>query len=161
MPPELAAVRIPGIGHELMRRFGVFPNLAVWAVVVRAEAEGTVRPAWGGRDKVKLSLTARDIQRARKGTAILARMMFEAGAREVWPGIYGLPSVLTSIDEVRLIEEAPLDSAPVQLHHDAPLRRRPHGRRSAHQRGRPRLPGVTRRGASTWSTPASSRRTSG
>ncbi len=37
-------------------------------------------------------------------------MMFEAGAREIWPGIFGLPSVLKSIDEVRLIEEAPLDS---------------------------------------------------
>jgi choline dehydrogenase-like flavoprotein len=110
MAPELAAVRIPGIGRELMRNFGVFSNLAVWAVVVRAEAEGTVRPGWGGRDKVKLNLTAADVQRFRKGTAMLARMMFEAGAREVWPGIYGLPSVIRSIDEVRLIDEAPLDS---------------------------------------------------
>jgi choline dehydrogenase-like flavoprotein len=110
MAPELAAVRIPGIGRELMRNFGVFSNLAVWAVVVRAEAEGTVRPGWGGRDKVKLSLTQPDIQRFRKGTAMLARMMFEAGAREVWPGIYGLPSVIRSIDEVRLIDEASLDS---------------------------------------------------
>jgi len=110
MAPELAAVRIPGIGRELMRNFGVFSNLAVWAVVIRAEAEGSVRPGWGGRDKVKLSLTTADIRRARKGTAMLARMMFEAGAREVWPGIYGLPSVIRSIDEVKLIEEASLDS---------------------------------------------------
>lgn len=110
MPPELAAVRIPGIGHDLMRRMGVFSNLAVWAVVVRAEAEGTVRAGWGGRDKVRLDFTRRDVERTRKGTAILARMMFEAGAREVWPGIYGLPGILTSPDQVRLIEEAPADS---------------------------------------------------
>jgi choline dehydrogenase-like flavoprotein len=110
MPPELAAVRIPGIGRELMKNFGVFANLAVWAVVIRAEAEGTVKPGWGGRDKVKLNLTKADIARTRKGTAILARMMFEAGAREIWPGIFGLPSVIKSIDDVRLIEEAPLDS---------------------------------------------------
>ena len=70
---------------------GVFPNLAVWAVVVRAEAEGTVRPAWGGRDRVKLSLTGRDMERTRKGVAMLSRMMFEAGAREVWPGISASP----------------------------------------------------------------------
>jgi choline dehydrogenase-like flavoprotein len=37
-------------------------------------------------------------------------MMFEAGAREVWPGIFGLPSILTSIDEVKLLDEGPLDS---------------------------------------------------
>ena len=110
MPPELAAVRIPGMGHELMRRFGAFANLAVWAVVVRAEAEGTVQPGWGGRDKVKLSLTRADLERTRKGTALLARMMFEAGARVVWPGIHGIPSVLRSIDEVRLIDEVPADS---------------------------------------------------
>ncbi|HTQ45271.1 MAG TPA: GMC family oxidoreductase, partial [Polyangiaceae bacterium] len=110
MPPELAAVRIPGIGHDLMRRMGVFSNLAVWAVVVRAEAEGTVRQGWGARDKVRLDFTRRDVERTRMGTAILARMMFEAGAREVWPGIYGLPSILTRPDQVRLIEEAPADS---------------------------------------------------
>jgi choline dehydrogenase-like flavoprotein len=110
MAPELAAVRIPGVGNELMQRMDSFANLAVWAVVVRAEAEGTVRQAWGGRDRVKLSLTRRDVERTRKGTAMLARMMFEAGAREVWPGIYGLPGILTSIDQVRLIEEAPADS---------------------------------------------------
>ncbi len=107
MPPELAVVRFPGIGRELMGRLGVFANLAVWAVVVRAEAEGKVVPAWGGRDKVKLSLTRADMERTRKGTALLARMMFEAGAREVWPGVFGIPSVIRSVDEVRLIDAAP------------------------------------------------------
>jgi choline dehydrogenase-like flavoprotein len=110
MQPELAAVRIPGIGAELMRRFDSFANLAVWAMLVRSEAEGTVSPAWGGHDKVKFSITASDMQHVRKGTSMIARMMFEAGAREVWPGIFGLPSVLTSIDEVRLLEEGPLDA---------------------------------------------------
>jgi choline dehydrogenase-like flavoprotein len=109
MPPELAAVRIPGVGHELMQRFGDFPHLAVWAVVVRAEAEGTVSSAWGGGDKVKWTPSRVDVERARKGTALLARMMFEAGAREVWPGLYGLPSTITSVDQVRLIEEVPAD----------------------------------------------------
>jgi choline dehydrogenase-like flavoprotein len=109
MPPELAVVRFPGIGRELMHRLGAFANLAVWAVVVRSEAEGRVLPAWGGRDKVKLTLTRADIERTRKGTAMLARMMFEAGAREVWPGVFGLPGVIRSVDEVRLIDEAPTD----------------------------------------------------
>ncbi len=46
LQPELAAVRIPGVGHEWMQRFGLYPHFAQWAMVVRAEAEGTVRPAW-------------------------------------------------------------------------------------------------------------------
>ena len=36
-------------------------------------------------------------------------MLFEAGAREVWPGVYGAPSVLRSIDEVKLLEEGPVE----------------------------------------------------
>jgi choline dehydrogenase-like flavoprotein len=93
-----------------MNRFGSFPHLAMWAVVVRAEAKGTVSAAWGGRDKVKLSLTRVDVERARKGLALLARMMFDAGAREVWPGLFGVPSVLKVVDDVRLIEGSPADS---------------------------------------------------
>ncbi|HZU84325.1 MAG TPA: GMC family oxidoreductase [Polyangiaceae bacterium] len=109
IPPELAAVRIPGVGHELMNRFGSFSHIAMWAVVVRSEARGAVDTTLGGRDRIKLSLTRADVERARKGLGLLARMMFEAGAREVWPGLFGVPSVLTKIDEVRLIDEATLD----------------------------------------------------
>jgi choline dehydrogenase-like flavoprotein len=49
------------------------------------------------------------VERTRKGTAILARMMFEAGAQEVWPGVFGVPGILHSRDEVKLIEAAPPD----------------------------------------------------
>lgn len=109
MPPELAAARIPGVGRDLMRRFGAFSHLAVWAVLVRAEAEGEVKRGWGGRDKVVWQPTHLDVERARKGAAILARLLFEAGAREVWPGLHGLPGTIRSVDDVRLIEAVPPD----------------------------------------------------
>src|SRR5262249_23114232 len=81
MQPELAAVRIPGIGHELMRRFDDFSHLGVWCVLVRSESEGTVKPGWGGADDVTFSLTDRDMLRIRKGATLIAKMMFEAGAK--------------------------------------------------------------------------------
>jgi choline dehydrogenase-like flavoprotein len=109
LQPELAAVRIPGIGQEWTRRFGLYPNFAQWAMVVRAEAEGTVRPAWGGGDRVRWTPSRVDMERAVKGAALLSRMMFEAGAREVWTGLHGIPSALRSIDEVRQIEAMPPD----------------------------------------------------
>jgi choline dehydrogenase-like flavoprotein len=109
LQPELAAVRIPGIGHEWMRRFGLYPNFAQWAMVVRAEAEGTVRPAWGGGDRVRWTPSRLDMERAVNGAALLSRMMFEAGAREVWTGLHGIPSALRSIDDVRAIEAMPPD----------------------------------------------------
>jgi choline dehydrogenase-like flavoprotein len=109
LQPELAAVRIPGIGHEWMRRFGLYPHFAQWAMVVRAEAEGTVRQGWGGGDKVRWTPLRVDMERALRGAALLSRMMFEAGAREVWTGLHGVPSAIRSIDGVRAIEQLPPD----------------------------------------------------
>ncbi|MDB4942468.1 MAG: Oxidoreductase, family [Labilithrix sp.] len=108
LPPDLAGARIPGVGRELTERLAQLGHVAVWAAQVRAEAEGTVKTGWGGIDRVTYAMTERDLAAARKGCALLARMQFEAGAREVWPGVFGVPSVLRSIDEVKLLENAPL-----------------------------------------------------
>ncbi len=109
MQPELAAARIPGVGSELLTRMASFSDAVVWAAQIRAEAEGTVRVGWGGVDRVRFTMTENDIRATRKACGILARLMFDAGAREVWPGIYGIPGVLRSADETRLIDEGPLD----------------------------------------------------
>ncbi len=109
LPPDLAAARIPGVGAELAERLSQLGHVAVWAANVRAEAEGTVREGWGGVDRVRFTLAENDIRTTRKALALLARMMFDAGAREVWPGVYGVPSILRSADDVRLLDEAPLD----------------------------------------------------
>ena len=114
MQPELAAVRVPGAGKELVRRLALYPNIAVWALQVRARAEGRVVPApafSGARDLVFYTPTPEDIATARGAVALLARGLFEAGAREVWPGIMGVPPVLRSPADVRLIEEASLDAS--------------------------------------------------
>ena len=109
LPPDLAAARIPGVGAELAERLSQLGHVAVWAAQVRAEAEGTVREGWGGVDRVRYTMTDSDMRAARKACALIARMLFEAGAREVWPGVYGVPSVLRSIDEVKLLEEGPVE----------------------------------------------------
>jgi choline dehydrogenase-like flavoprotein len=109
LQPELAAVRIPGVGRALMHRFGVYSHLMTWAMVLRAGAEGTVDAAWGGRDRVRFNPSPSDMARAVQGVALLARMMFEAGAREVWPGLYGVPATLRRIDDVRAIDAMPPD----------------------------------------------------
>jgi len=109
LPPDLAGARIPGVGRELTERLSQLAHVAVWAAQVRAEAEGVVTSGLGGVDRVDYTLTKRDLEAARKACTVIARMLFEAGAREVWPGIYGAPSVLRSIDDVRHLESAPLD----------------------------------------------------
>src|SRR5258707_11081646 len=109
MPPELAAARVPGVGRELSERLASFANVAVWVAQIRAEAEGTIGRNWDGRDLTRYDLTPADMQRARKALSTIAHLFFDAGAKEVWPGVFGLPSVMRSHDEVRLIEEGPVD----------------------------------------------------
>jgi len=79
--------------------------------IIPTAAEGVVTSGWGGADRVKYTMTTRDLEAARKACTLIARMLFESGAREVWPGVYGprVPSVLRSIDDVRHLESAPLD----------------------------------------------------
>lgn len=109
LPPDIVCARIPGMGHDLSERLAQLAHVAMWVTQVRAEAEGTVSESWGGVDRVRYTLTPNDMRATRKALALLARMLFESGAREVWPGIYGLPAVMRSIDEAKLIEEGPLE----------------------------------------------------
>jgi choline dehydrogenase-like flavoprotein len=109
LPPELATARLPGLGPELMQRIARYDQMALWAVVVRAEAEGEVGTAFGGGDKVRFTPTRRDMERARKGLKILTEMLFAIGAREVYPGVHGMPAVLSSPDEVARWDDASVD----------------------------------------------------
>ena len=81
----------------------------MWVAVVRAEAEGTVRPGRLGGIVVRYSPTRGDLERVRRGVAELARLHFAAGATEILPGIHGLPAS-RGPDEVGRLEEAPLDN---------------------------------------------------
>lgn len=108
MPPELATARIPGIGDEFAGRLARIDHLGVWVVQFRSDAEGVVKPGVFG-EQVTFSPSARDMDSTRFACAKVARMMFEGGAEEIWPGIYGLPAVLTNVDQVKLIEEGPTD----------------------------------------------------
>jgi choline dehydrogenase-like flavoprotein len=107
--PELAVARMPGVGPELVARMGKMRNLAIWAAQVRAEAEGRVRPGFGGSDQVHYTPLESDMMHARKALSTLAHLMFDAGAREIWPGVHGLPAVMRSRDEVKLLAEGPMD----------------------------------------------------
>jgi len=109
MQPELAAARIPGVGSSLLDRLAELGHVAVWAAQVRADAEGTVRPGLGGASRVSYSPSVADMHVARKALVTIGHLLFDAGAREIWPGIFGLPDVLRSRDEVKLIADGPTD----------------------------------------------------
>jgi choline dehydrogenase-like flavoprotein len=97
------------LGTELSKRLASFANVAVWVAQIRMRAEGTVSTQWDGRDLVRYTPTEEDMGSVRKALATIAHLLLDAGARELWAGVHGVPSILTSRDEVRLLEEGPLD----------------------------------------------------
>jgi choline dehydrogenase-like flavoprotein len=107
LPPELLAVRIPGVGSDLMRKLADYRYVSNWAVLVRSEAEGSVRSIFG-KDQVYFTPTPTDMARLRKGLRILTEMMFAVGAKEIWPGVHGVP-VLKTRDDLRYWYQAPID----------------------------------------------------
>lgn len=108
IPPEMVASRLAGAGRELVARMAEYRHMAMWVVAVRAEAVGRVKRGLFGEVSVKYGFGDRDVDRLRKGLALLAKSHFAAGAKKVVPGIFGLPYEIGP-DQTDLIAEGPLD----------------------------------------------------
>jgi choline dehydrogenase-like flavoprotein len=67
---------------------------------MRMKAHGTVDTQWDGRDRVTFTPNEEDMQSSKKALTTIGHLLLDAGAREVWPGVAGLPAVMTTHDEV-------------------------------------------------------------
>jgi choline dehydrogenase-like flavoprotein len=110
LPPETLLASLPGVGAAWLANAAELGHMAVWAVALRAEAQGRVRPGPFGT-QIRYDLTEADMRALRRGLRQTAELMFAAGARAVLPGIHGLPERLTSPDQARLLEDGPADPA--------------------------------------------------
>jgi choline dehydrogenase-like flavoprotein len=75
---------------------------------MRSWAHGSVRERFFGTD-IRFDLTPRDLVQLRRGLRFTAELFFAAGAREVRPGIFGLPEKILPGEEWKL-ETAPADA---------------------------------------------------
>jgi len=107
IPPDLMALRLPGVGAEFKKSMHEYGRLMNVGCAIVAEAEGSVRPIGGGA-LVSYSITGDDTECLRKGLKILAEIMFEAGCEQVLPGIHGLPARIKK-DELDKMADAPLN----------------------------------------------------
>ncbi len=106
MPPELLAMRLPGVGGDWQRRLHQLDYFAQWCAVARMRALGQVRHALLGGPSVRYEPLPEDVERIKHGVALLVRMMFAAGAVEVYPGVARLPEVFTRAEDAELILQA-------------------------------------------------------
>ena len=109
LPFGLMLARLPGYGRGLSETLADLGRVAVWGIQVRARARGTVRPGWGSTPTIHYDLTAEDRRTFQEAMAVVAEMFFAAGAREVWPGVHGMPERLTSPDQLHHLTDGELD----------------------------------------------------
>lgn len=107
LPPELLAVRLPGVGPQLMSSLMEYGKALNWGVVVRTESEGQIR-SFLGRDIINYSPSHTDMARIRRGLRVLSEMMFASGAKEIWPSVQGMPT-MKSPDDLKAWDSASLD----------------------------------------------------
>jgi choline dehydrogenase-like flavoprotein len=115
LPPEMLATRLPGAGAEWQARIVELDHYAQWCGQVRMGARGRVRVGLGGEPSVSYEPTREDLATVREALALLCRMMFAAGATEVFPGIEGVPAVLHHAEEVEALEGRELKRRDVHL----------------------------------------------
>lgn len=109
LPPELLLATLPGVGRPWVQEMVRAGHMAAWAIDLRTHAEGTVRDGHGGT-QVRFVPERRDVVNLRRGLRVIADLMFAAGAREVLPGVHGLPERITRPEQAALIEAGPEDS---------------------------------------------------
>jgi len=105
LPPETLAARLPGAGAEWQERLAKLDHYAQWCAQIRMEAHGTVRRGFGDVPVVTYAPAPRDLERARTAVITVCKMMFAAGAREVYPGIARRPEVLRDVSELAAFEQ--------------------------------------------------------
>ncbi|MCK6573274.1 GMC family oxidoreductase [Myxococcota bacterium] len=98
LPPELGAVRMPGLGPALGARMRDYGHIAQWAVQIRAEAQGRVSTGLFGGKNIAYDPTDADVTRLARGVGVLMRAAAGAGAHTLFPGVHGLPEVLPVAD---------------------------------------------------------------
>jgi len=105
LPPETLAARLPGAGAEWQERLAKLDHYAQWCAQIRMEAHGTVRRGFGDVPVVTYAPAPRDLERARTAVITVCKMMFAAGAREVYPGVARRPEVLSDVSELAAFEQ--------------------------------------------------------
>jgi len=105
--PAALAVRMPGVGADLVQRFGELPRTAIWdAIASTHRSLGTVKARFRSLDPViRWSLHPEDTKIMLRSIHVLAQIFFAAGAEKILPGVGGLPEEMHSLDEAEALRD--------------------------------------------------------
>jgi len=105
----ILASRRKGVGRALSRDINELAHWLDWGAAIKADAKGRVSRGLLGT-RVQYALTGADMQKVRKGVAVMGCMMLAAGAESVSPGVAGWDEQVTDPARMAAFEHSgPLD----------------------------------------------------
>ncbi len=114
VPPGLLASGLPGLGAAHAARMRQYNHMITAAALIEDTGEGRVRLGPDREPIMSFKLSAQDMETVHKGVAMTARILFEAGAREVLLPFAHLPKI-DSADELELVEKLERDPGATEL----------------------------------------------
>jgi len=101
------AMRLPKSPRQFKRYLDRFDHISVWDGWISGEAStGQVRALPGGRPDIQYDMGPADVRRLTEATALLCDMYAAVGAREVFLGVRGLPTVMEPEEAARELRAA-------------------------------------------------------
>jgi choline dehydrogenase-like flavoprotein len=112
-PVNVLAAALPGAGATHRRFVADMARHGIFGAMVHDEGGGAVRLGPSREPILSYRMAPRDLMRLRRAITILAEMAMAGGAREVYLPIFGQGPV-RSVDEVRKLEQSPLDARRIE-----------------------------------------------
>jgi choline dehydrogenase-like flavoprotein len=114
--PGYAALAMSENWPALSDQMRDYPHMASYYVAVKGTGRGSVRPSIldATASVIRYNLTHDDLRHLSVGLARLASLLFAAGAKAVYPGVHGLPSINDELEAVRWLDEL-LPRTPLSL----------------------------------------------
>ncbi|MCP4005626.1 MAG: GMC family oxidoreductase [bacterium] len=114
VPPGLLASGLPGLGPGHAERMRQYNQMITAAALIEDTGEGRVRLGPDREPLMTFKLSDRDVETIHRGVRMTARILFEAGAREVLLPFAHLPTI-SSADELEKIDTLKRNPAAIEL----------------------------------------------
>lgn len=105
-PPTLHAPNLPGFGLAHKQRMAAYDRMTSFGALISDASEGRVL----ANGAVLYWMRRADVVKLQRAVALVARMLFEAGAREVYPGVRR-HAVLRDLRDLAALEAARVRAA--------------------------------------------------
>lgn len=104
---------LPGVGPDLRERARALDRSAVFGAMIHDDGGGTIHRGPGREGVLTYRMAPRDLARLKRAMGLLCEISLEAGAKEVYVPVFGVPPV-KSRTEARALEQSSIDARSIE-----------------------------------------------